>query len=152
MQPLRYHALKLLRDALGTHTLRCELRGVGAAGGAGGATALTAAASRLSADGRRIAVKLAHYDRAPRDVEVALRGAGPLAAAWATTLTADGPDALNRMGDPARGEPEVVEPAAPGELPLESGGEASAHGRLRVRLPAWSVTVVHVELGSGAFL
>ena len=65
---------------------------------------------------------------------------------------ADRPDALNRMGDPARGEPEVVEPAAPRELPLESGGEASAHGRLRVRLPAWSVTVVHVELGSGAFL
>lgn len=139
-----YHALAMLRDGLGTHTLRHAR--------SGGAATWEAAASRLSgwtdAGGGAglISVKLANYHPEKQQVTVALRGreASPvLAAANATTLTADSPDAVNRLGDETAGEPVVVEPAAPRDMPLhiDDGGDS-----VRVTMPAWSVTVVRIAV------
>ena len=150
-----YHALALLRGGLGTHTLRHAR--------SGGAPTWEAAASRLGGwtdaggggggggdggsggGGGVISVKLANYHPAEQQVTVALRGhdAAPpvLVAANATTLTADSPDAINRLGDEAKGEPLVVEPAAPRDLPLRVDGGGDS---VRVTMPAWSVTVVRI--------
>ena len=120
-----------------------------------GADTWTASASIVAGgaalfEGRALlTLKLANYHEATQQVEVSLRDA-QIAAANATTLTADVASGLwgepNYLGDAESDEPDVVEGVAPRALELGMSDDDRRGGRLRVAMPAWSVTVVDVWL------
>ena len=134
-----YYATRMLRASLGTHTIEHKVRG--------GEGSWHAVASVRRSEGQVvvITVKLANYHRSAQPLEVALHDGARVVAANGTTLTADSRDASNRLGDVKKGEADVVEAVAP--CPLRVQRRADGRG-VRVHMPAWSVSVVQMELRS----
>jgi alpha-N-arabinofuranosidase len=143
-----YYALQMLRNSLGTHTVRQAARG--------GIDTWSASVSVLEGDGKTVAVKLANYCASSQEVEVKLHDAQILRLD-ATTMAPDTAMALwgapNYLGKaqeyvsrPERNESDVVEEVAPRPLQVNTTQADLNGGRLRVFLPGWSFSVVHVVL------
>lgn len=98
-----------------------------------------AAASLGGTDGSLVAIKMVNYGEAPRPVDVEWGGAKPLGRITdAQVLTADSPDAVNTLDQPAAVAPAPLEPAPT----IVSGGKG-----MKLELPAWSLVTVTVALG-----
>ena len=143
-----YYALQMLRNSLGTHTVRQAARG--------GIDTWSASVSVLEGDGKTVAVKLANYCASSQQVEVKLHDAQILRLD-ATTMAPDTAMALwgapNYLGKaqeyvsrPERNESDVVEEVAPRPLQVNTTQAELNGGRVRVTLPGWSFSVVQVVL------
>jgi len=132
-----YHAVRLWATHPGRERLHAEvespLADTGRAGARAGVPVLDAVASR-SADGARIYLKLVNADRArPLDLRVELRGAGVEPNAEWEVLAAAEPAARNSF-------------AAPDAVAPRRERLRAAAGRLTVRLPAGSASVVTLRV------
>ena len=142
-----YYALQMLRNSLGTHTVRQATRG--------GIDKWTATVTRQEGNSQTIiAVKVANYCTSSQVVEIRLHDAQILHLN-ATTLAPDTPMALwgapNYLGKeqeyvsaPERNESDIVEEVKPRILHVNTTQAELNGGRVHVRLPAWSFSVVHV--------
>jgi len=143
-----YYVIKLLRDALGTHTLKLSMRG--------GEQTWSAAVSRIQDDGKTIAVKLANYCTFAQEVEIRLHDT-QIRELKATTMTADRAQSLwgapnylgngaEYVGEPEKNESEIVEEVVPRPMELETDALWLSQGRFKVNMLGWSFSVVRVTL------
>ena len=151
-----YYALQMLRNSLGTHTVRQAARGGIGEDDVPPRSTWTAAVTILEGNGKTVAVKLANYCPSTQEVEIKLHDAQILHLN-ATTLAPDTPMALwgapNYLGmereyvsRPERNESDVVEEVTPRPLQVNTTQAELNGGRLHVKLPGWSFSVVHVVL------
>ena len=132
-----YHAIHMLRNALGKHTVVHNV--------SGGVGSWHAVVSRRGGTTNAIDIKLANYHGHPQQVNVLLHGAR-ITEVNGTVLTAGTHAASNRLGVIDRGEADVIENVRPRPLAFDLSAEERKQGRMKLNLPAWSVCVVQVHL------
>merc|ERR1712195_430041 len=107
----------------------------------GGIDKWTAAVTILEGNGKTVAVKLANYCPSTQEVEIKLHDAQIL------HLNANylGKE-QEYVSRPERNESDIVEEVTPRPLQVNTTQAELNGGRLRVKLPGWSFSVVHVVL------